>query len=147
MHTIITIGEAEVDIASAELYLLRLVLLLMIGADDRRVVHGATIGTLQHTALQPYLIGSCQYRDIVEQYLVVATIGKEQQTGNSVVECLELSIETLQMVYLDVLGLAIIYKVVEGAVLFFGNVEALGHRVEHIDSLNAITAAELHQTQ
>ena len=106
-----------------------------------------TVIPLQHTALQPNLISTREHWHIVEQHLVVATIGKEQQTGNSVVERLELSIETLQMVYLDVLGLAIIYKVVEGAVLFFGNVEALGHRVKHIDSLNAITAAELHQTQ
>ena len=60
VHAVVTVGEAEVDVAPAEFHgLHRLGLLAAaaaVGVDDGTVIERLAAG-LQHTTLQPHLIG------------------------------------------------------------------------------------------
>ena len=147
VHAVVAVGETEIDVATAEGDGLRGIVALSVAADDRRVVDGLAASAFQHAALQPYLIGTGKYGDIVEQDGVVAQIGEQQQTGSGVEEGLQRAAELLQLVELDMLGGNVVDVVEITVVLLVGDAENLGHRLEDGFSLQTIVAAELHQTQ
>ena len=65
VHTVVAVGETEVDVTSTERYVFRLIDLMAIGTGNGRVIEGFTAAALQHTALQPYLISTREHGDIV----------------------------------------------------------------------------------
>ena len=147
VHAVIAIGEAEVDVPSAELHGLCLFVGVAIGTDDGGIIDGATIVLLQHATLLPHLIGTRQDWHIVEQHRVFSQIGEYQQSRDRVKQGLERSVEALDMMQLDMLRLAVAHEVGKVAVLFLGNTELLCHRLEHVMGTFAVAAAELHETQ
>ena len=62
VHTIVAIGETEIDVASAELHLstnlMFTAVLLVMGIHNGRVVERLTVLSFEDTTLQPYLIGA-----------------------------------------------------------------------------------------
>ena len=62
VHTVVAVGEAEIDVAPAEIHALCLLENLTQGRgifpEDRRIVDGLAAFSFQHTALQPYLEGA-----------------------------------------------------------------------------------------
>ena len=147
MHAVVAVREAEVDVAATELNGLGLLLFVVVGTDDGRIVDGTTGGILQHAALLPYLIGAGKHGNVVEQHRVAAHVGEYQKTCRTVEQCLDRTVETLDMMQLDTLRLLVVDIVGEIGILLVRNMELAGHRVEHADSLQAIVAAELHETQ
>ena len=84
VHAIIAAGETEVDVASAELNSLNLVVCMLVFADDWRIVDWGSALAFQYTALNPYLISTRQHGDIIEQDGVVAHVSKEQKACDGV---------------------------------------------------------------
>ena len=147
VHAVVAVREAEVDIASAEFYGLRLVLVSLVGPDDGRVVDGLAVADFQHAALNPYLIGAGQYGHVVQQYGVAAVIGENQLPRLWVEQGFQLSVQPFYLVELDVFGGLVGDKVEVVVVLLVRNVELLGHGSEHGIGLKTIFATELHETQ
>ena len=149
MHTIVAVGESEVDVSSAEFYRFNLALRLIVGTDNRRVIHGLSALAFQHAALYPNLERARQNGHVVQQYGVVAHIGEEQKPGNGVEQGFQGGVETFQLVQFHMLRFLAIYKVNEVVVLLLWNVEQLCHRLEqHIRMIGLETSmTELHQSQ
>ena len=111
VHTVVAVGEAEVDVPSAELNGLHLVgslaITLVVGIDNGGIVERLAALTLQHTTLQPYLIGAREHRHIVQQHHVATCIGEDEQSHARFDKRLQLAVGVIQLVQHDVIRLAV----------------------------------------
>ena len=147
MHAVVTVREAEVDVAAAEFHAVRLVLRQTVGGDDGRIVDGMPLTVLQDTALQPHLIGALQHGYVVQEHRVTAHIGENQQSRLLFKQGLQRAVEAFYLVQFDALRRLVGDKGEEIVVLAVRDGKLLGHRSKQHVGMAAVAAAELHQSQ
>ena len=70
VHAVVAVRETEVDVVAAErhgVFDSFVLAPVLVCPDDGRVIDGLRIGTLQHAALLPYLVGAGQHRYVVQE--------------------------------------------------------------------------------
>ena len=58
VHAIVAVGEAEINVSSAELDSLHFAVCMFIATDDRRIIDRFAALALEYAALYPYLVGT-----------------------------------------------------------------------------------------
>ena len=151
MHAIIAVGESEVDVASTELNLFSLVQVqsfdILIGREDGGIVDGLATGTFQHTTLDPHLISSREYRNVIEHHCVWACVGKEQGATLWIQQCLQLSLGVIELVNHHMLILMVVDEINKSLVLRIRYLQCLGHCGKQEVCAPFFVIAEFHQAQ
>ena len=151
VHTIVAVGETEIDASATECHLLTIVLalavLLVIFGKNGGVIDGIAVLTLQYAALKPYLIGTRENGNIVEQYLIVANVGEDQRACCGEKQGLKLSVETFGLKQQHMFRGLVADKVDEVVEQLLWHIELFGHGAEDRMDLGVLDTTELHDTQ
>ena len=100
VDTIVAIGEAEIDVAPAELRHLKMLRESVdgiVGLQDRSVIDRATTVALDDATLQPCLVCTRKDGHIVECHFSVAHVGEEQGARCKIEQCFQDTICVFQV--------------------------------------------------
>ena len=151
MHTIIAVRETEVNVASAELHFFCLIDIQSFGTlidiENRGIIDGFTIGSLQNTTLKPHLIGTGKHGHIIQYHGVWTCVGEKQHTSLRIQQGLQLTFGVFELMDHHVLVLAVVDEINKDLELCIGDLQGLGHGGEHVVSMTFLVVAEFHQTQ